>query len=98
MKRLLTLLLPLALAGTGCSLISTGDGESATPSPESGGTPAGTVVLVTHESFNLPKRLVRQFEEESGLDLEVRASGDAGELTTKLAVTSDNPIGDVAFG
>jgi thiamine transport system substrate-binding protein len=98
MKRLLTLLLPLALAGTGCSLISTGDGESAAPPPESGGTPTGTVVLVTHESFNLPKKLVRQFEDESGLDLEVRASGDAGELTTKLAVTSDNPIGDVAFG
>jgi len=97
MKRLLTLLLPLALAGTGCSLISTGDGESAAPPPESGEMP-GTVVLVTHESFNLPKRLVRQFEEESGLDLEVRASGDAGELTTKLAVTRDNPIGDVAFG
>jgi thiamine transport system substrate-binding protein len=97
MKRLLTVLLPLALAGTGCSLISTGDDDAASPSPESTGPP-GTVVLVTHESFALPKKLVRQFEDESGIDLEVRASGDAGELTTKLAVTRDNPIGDVAFG
>ncbi len=97
MKRLLLVVLPLALASSGCSLIGTGEGQSASPQPEPGSSP-GTVVLVTHESFALPKRLLRQFEDESGLDLEVRAAGDAGELTTKLAVTSDHPIGDVAFG
>ncbi len=97
MLRLLIALLTLALTSTGCSLISNGD--EPTPSPASGtGAPSGTVVLVTHESFSLPKKLIRRFENESGLDLEVRAAGDAGELTTKLAVTRDNPIGDVAFG
>jgi len=97
MKRLLLVVLPLALASGGCSLIGTGEGQSAAPEPEPGASP-GTVVLVTHESFALPKKLLRQFEDESGLDLEVRAAGDAGELTTKLAVTSDHPIGDAAFG
>jgi thiamine transport system substrate-binding protein len=97
MKRLLLVVLSLALASSGCSLIGTGEGQSASPQPEPGSSP-GTVVLVTHESFALPRRLLRQFEDESGLDLEVRAAGDAGELTTKLAVTSDHPIGDVAFG
>ncbi len=97
MKRLLLIVLPLALASAGCSLIGTGDGQSASPDPAPGSAP-GTVVLVTHESFALPQRVLRQFEEESGLDLEVRAAGDAGELTTKLAVTRDHPIGDVAFG
>ena len=62
------------------------------------GTTGGEVVLVTHESFNLPKRLLRQFERESGYTLRTMAAGDAGSLTTKLAITSDNPTGDVAFG
>ncbi|HEX6151022.1 thiamine ABC transporter substrate-binding protein [Nocardioides sp.] len=96
MWRLPTVLLTLALTGTGCSLISTGGDDAASPSTTNGAS--DTVVLVTHESFNLPKRLVRRFEDRSGLDLEVRAAGDAGQLTTKLAVTRDNPIGDVAFG
>ena len=41
---------------------------------------------------------MRAFEEESGYNLEVRQSGDAGALTTKLVLTADNPTGDVAFG
>ena len=77
----------------GCTLTG-GEEERATEQ----GPPPDEVVLVTHESFRLPKPLLRQFEEESGLDLEVRASGDAGALTTKLAVTRDDPTGDVAFG
>ncbi len=60
--------------------------------------PGSTVVLVTHDSFNLPKKLVKKFEQESGLNLELRASGDGGELTNKLVLSQDNPIGDVAYG
>ncbi|MGZ5400014.1 MAG: thiamine ABC transporter substrate-binding protein [Nocardioides sp.] len=86
-------LLVLALAG--CSLTA---GEDPPEVRASGETEGGTVVLVTHESFSLPLRLERQFEQESGYQLEVRAAGDAGTLTTKLAVTADNPTGDVAFG
>jgi thiamine transport system substrate-binding protein len=58
----------------------------------------GQVVLVTHESFNLPKKLVTAFEQESGIDLVTRAAGDGGTLTAKLSLTKDNPTGDVAFG
>ena len=86
-------LLVLSLAG--CSLTAAEDPPEVRASGASSG---GTVVLVTHDSFSLPKRLVRQFEQESGYELEVRSAGDAGTLTTKLAVTADNPTGDVAFG
>ena len=95
MRSTLSVLLTAALL-SGCSLMS-GDPDQPDTSTGSGATP-DEVVLVTHDSFNLPGPLRRQFEEESGYDLEVRASGDAGALTTKLAVTSDNPTGDVAFG
>ncbi len=73
-------------------------GGDPAPSTSPEGSPPGTVVLVTHDSFAMPKPLQRQFEEESGYDLEIRSGGDAGSLTTRLAVTADDPTGDVAFG
>ena len=89
----LTTALTTALTAlAGCSLVG-GD-----PAEEDRAAAGGTVVLVTHDSFNLPKKLERAFEEESGYTLEVRKSGDAGALTTKLVLTADNPTGDVAFG
>ena len=88
-----SLALTTALTGlAGCSLTA-GDTRS-----EEKTAAGGTVVLVTHESFELSKKLRRAFEEESGYDLEVRPAGDAGALTTKLVLTADNPTGDVAFG
>ena len=63
----------LALALSACSLTAT---EEDPPDATASGEPGGTVVLVTHESFSLPKPLLRAFEQESGYDLEVRASGD----------------------
>ncbi len=90
---LTALALPVVLGLPGCSLM----GGSA-PDASDQGSPPAEVVLVTHESFTLPKPLLRQFEEQSGYRLEVRGSGDAGALTTRLAVTRDDPTGDVAFG
>ncbi|WP_240641170.1 thiamine ABC transporter substrate-binding protein [Nocardioides ferulae] len=84
----------LALLGA-CSTMGEDDPPETTPE----GSPAPErVVLVTHDSFALPKKLIRAFEAEHGLTLEVRASGDAGTLTNKLVLTQDNPTGDVAFG
>ncbi len=80
----------LVLLVTGCSAIGQ---DSSSDEPVS-----DRVVLVTHESFVLPKPLIRKFEDESGYDLVVRGSGDAGVLTNKLVLTKDNPLGDVSFG
>jgi thiamine transport system substrate-binding protein len=88
-----------AVTLAGCSLAGGGSGESASETTKSpSGSAGGTVVLATHESFHLPKRLVRAFEDETGYTLEVRAAGDAGTLATKLSLTADNPIADAAFG
>jgi thiamine transport system substrate-binding protein len=80
------LLLAIALAG--CSLVGSDD------------KPAGTkdVVLVTHDSFVLPKQLIARFDRQSGYHLVVHASGDGGTLTNKLVLTQGDPTGDVAFG
>ena len=78
-----------ALVTTSCSLVG-GDDD--------GGDASTQVVLVTHESFVISKELQKQFEDESGYDLVVKASGDAGELTNKLVLTKDDPTGDAVFG
>jgi thiamine transport system substrate-binding protein len=87
------------LALSGCSLVGGDPSEPTTSASDgSGGTSGGTVVLATHDSFHLPKKLVRSFEDETGYTLEVRAAGDAGTLATKLSLTADNPVADAAFG
>ena len=94
--RALTIGLAALLPLTACSLV--GEDDSSSRDPGGGQQAGGDVVLVTHESFALPKKLTRQFERESGYHLVVRASGDAGTLTNKLVLSQGNPQGDVAFG
>jgi thiamine transport system substrate-binding protein len=84
-------LLPL----TACSLTG---GEDTSTDASGEAAPPQEVVLVTHDSFFLPKKLIKAFERDSGYDLVVRASGDAGTLTNKLVLSQGNPQGDVAFG
>jgi thiamine transport system substrate-binding protein len=57
-----------------------------------------TVTLVTHDAWALPKKLVDEFEQQSGYTLQVVRNGDAGALTNKLVLTKDAPLGDVAYG
>jgi thiamine transport system substrate-binding protein len=71
-----------------CSLVGS-DGEHAS---------SKDVVLVTHDSFVLPKPLVARFDQESGYHLVIHASGDGGTLTNKLVLTQGDPTGDVSFG
>jgi len=77
------------LATTSCSLVG-GDDD--------GGDDSLRVVLVTHESFVMSEELQQEFEDESGYDLVVKASGDAGALTNRLVLTKDDPTGDAVFG
>lgn len=93
MKSISAVLLTCAFATASCSLIGTGDDEE-----QAAAQAGGEVVLVTHESFVLPDEVQAAFEEQSGYELVVRASGDAGSLTNKLVLTQDDSTGDVAFG
>jgi thiamine transport system substrate-binding protein len=74
----------LALAVAGC-----GGGEPASPTE---------VVLVTHESFVIPKQVKAAFERQSGLKLRILQGGDAGEAVNRALLTKGNPQGDVLFG
>jgi len=56
------------------------------------------VVLVTHDSFVIPKEVKAAFEQESGLTLKILQGGDAGEAVNRALLTKGNPQGDVLFG
>ncbi|MGW0890593.1 thiamine ABC transporter substrate-binding protein [Saccharopolyspora sp. NPDC002578] len=90
MNRYLRWVAALAVASltTGCSLIGSSGPEPA----------ARTVTLVAHDSFVADPAVLADFERRSGIHLEVRNSGDAGELTNKLVLSRAAPLGDVAYG
>ncbi|QCB94838.1 thiamine ABC transporter substrate-binding protein [Cellulomonas shaoxiangyii] len=81
-----------ALALTACSAVG---GDDASAGPSAG---ADTVTLVTHESFALTEGLLEQFEQDSGLSVEVVQQADSGALANQLVLTKDAPLGDVVYG
>lgn len=91
--------LALATTMSACSLVGGEDETTADdPTTSAGAAESGPITLVTHESFSLPKPLLKQFAKETGRQIKIVQAGDAGTLTTKLALSAGNPEGDVAFG
>jgi len=82
MNRLAILTVTAALILTGCA-----------PT-----TQAQVVTLVAHDSFAISDESIAEFEQQSGLKLEIVRAGDAGSVTNRLVLTKDSPIGDVVFG
>lgn len=56
------------------------------------------VVLVTHDSFAISKSVKAAFERESGLELRILQTGDAGAALNRALLTAGKPEGDVFFG
>ncbi len=57
-----------------------------------------TVTLVSHDSFNVSKDVLKDFEKRSGYRVKVLKDGDAGAAVNKAILSKDNPQGDVFFG
>lgn len=81
------------LAGCGGSGDDTSAGSGA-----SKGSGSKTVTLVTHDSFNASKDVLKQFTKESGYTVELLKSGDAGAALNQEILTKGSPRGDVFFG
>lgn len=68
-------------------------------SSDSGGsTDSKTVTLVSHNSWQVSKSVLADFEKQSGYKVKVLEDGDAGQAVNKAILTKDNPQGDVFFG
>jgi thiamine transport system substrate-binding protein len=72
----------------GCSLGGTTDTAD----------PAKEVVVATHDSWAMPKSVLKQFTEQTGYTVKIEPNGDAGQLTNKLVLTKGSPIADMAYG
>jgi len=66
------------------------------PDADSGQTP--TLIVASHDSFNVSEGLVTQFEAENEVKVEFLTLGDAGEALNKLILSKDAPLADLFFG
>jgi len=112
MRRLLAILIlgGLVLAACGDDSSDEAEGTATTggtattdtattggPATTGGGEPA-TVTLVAHDSFAVTEELLADFEDRTGITIEILTAGDAGQLLSQLILTKDDPIGDVVWG
>src|SRR5262249_23062051 len=59
---------------------------------------AVTLRLLTHESFAVPDGTFEQFEEDTGIHVELIQGGDAGTAVNQAILPNGNPQADVLFG
>ena len=71
------------------------DGDTATDGTALDGQ---TVQLLTHDSFNVSEDVLAAFTEQTGAEVEVLRSGDAGQVVNQAILSAGNPQGDVLFG
>ena len=97
--RPLALALALALALVACDQPED-DPDQAAPPPEADDTTdePTTLRLLTHDSFDVSEEVLDAFEDETGIEVEVIPSGDAGTVVNQAILTMDAPQGDVLFG
>ena len=57
-----------------------------------------TITLVTHDSFNVSRAVLRAFTRTTGITVKVLRAGDAGQVLNQAILTKDDPIGDVLYG
>jgi thiamine transport system substrate-binding protein len=75
-----------------------GDDDTAS-TPVGPGHPGGTVVLMTHDSFMVPKPVLRAFEQQTGTKVKLlKGAGDAGVTLNQAILTKDHPVADALFG
>jgi thiamine transport system substrate-binding protein len=80
------------------TLVAAGCGATGETGSSNAAVAGGTVRLVTHGSVNLSDAVLAGFKAQTGLDLEVLPSDDAGAMVNQLILTKDAPLGDVVFG
>ncbi len=59
---------------------------------------AGSVTLMTHDSFFVNDFVFEAFTAETGISVELLQVGDAGQMVSEAILTKDSPLADVMFG
>ncbi len=56
------------------------------------------LTVITHDSFDVSKTLIKNFEQQNSVRLKFIKGGDAGAMLNKLVLSKAAPIADVAYG
>ncbi|WP_163340379.1 thiamine ABC transporter substrate binding subunit [Desulfopila sp. IMCC35008] len=59
---------------------------------------AKTLTLMTHDSFNVSKEVIEQFEKDNNVTVRFLKSGDAGAALIQAILSKENPLADVFYG
>lgn len=59
---------------------------------------SGSVTLITHDSFDVSRDVLRDFERASGIEVRIIPAGDAGQVVNRAILTAGAPEADVLFG
>ena len=89
-RALFAMLLALAIVSAAC-----GDDDA---SVDEYAAERVSVRLLTHDSFALSPDVLEQLTEETGIELEVVAQGDAGSVVNQAILTKSSPLADVLYG
>jgi len=84
----------LALLTLSCTVATPTTSEIPSEAP----LPPDSLTLVTHDSFDISEDVLKQFVQETGIEVEILKGGDAGEMLNTLILSKENPLGDVVFG
>jgi thiamine transport system substrate-binding protein len=85
----------VALLSTACGSSTKSGTQSTTPATRKFDK---TVVLMSHDSFTASKPVLAAFTEQTGYQVKVLKSGDAGEAVGKAIAVQDHPVADAFFG
>lgn len=56
------------------------------------------LVVMTHDSFSVSDDVLKEFEQQAGVTVEVLKSGDAGAELNKAILSKNSPLADVLYG
>ncbi len=57
-----------------------------------------TLRVITHDSFDLDKKLIAAFEAQNNVKVQLIKGGDAGEMLNRLILTRRAPLADAVYG
>ncbi|KAA3664288.1 MAG: thiamine ABC transporter substrate-binding protein [Chloroflexi bacterium] len=96
MKKNLLLMFLLVLLMIGCSGAAI-EGETAVSKNDPAAEPQ-TLTLMTHDSFAISESVLKAFEAENNVTIELLPSGDTGAALNQAILSADNPLADLFFG
>ena len=93
MKRILAFLTLFVLAACTVSVPA----QTVNSEPPAASEPV-TIRLMTHDSFSISEAVLKQFEAESGITVELFPAGDAGAMINQAILAKEDPLADVLYG